>query len=73
MLISKLLSRSISDCTSSSSAGQRWTVVRGSTSVKLASSNFCLDAGENPGNGVKGKIWTVSLCCHSILPCVCLR
>jgi len=54
----------ISDCVSSSSAGQRWTVVRGSTSVKLASSNFCLDAGENPGNGVKGKIWT----CYSDLP-----
>jgi hypothetical protein len=57
-----LLSRhtSISDCVSNG-AGQRWNVQRGSTSVQLAGTNYCLDAGSNHSNGVKGKIWTVSL------------
>lgn len=28
--------------------------------MKLAGTDFCLDAGERPSNGVKSKIWTVS-------------
>ncbi len=54
----------------SSSSAQAWTIKRGSTQVKLAGTNFCLDAGSceslhvtvianhsAPGNGVKSKIW----------------
>jgi len=48
----------ISDC--NNSANQRWTLVKGSTSVKLAGSNFCLDGGSNPGNGAQAKVYTVS-------------
>ncbi len=28
--------------------------------MKLAGTNFCLDAGSKPANGVKMKVWTVS-------------
>lgn len=35
-------------------------MARGSTAVKLAGTNFCLDAGSNPANGVQMKIWQVS-------------
>jgi hypothetical protein len=49
----------ISDC--NNSANQRWTLVKGSTSVKLAGSNYCLDAGGSPGNGAQAKVYTVSL------------
>jgi hypothetical protein len=48
----------IADCNGSSK--QKWVIARGSTTVKLAGTNFCFDAGSNPGNGVKAKIYTVS-------------
>ncbi|RSH94240.1 hypothetical protein EHS25_004043 [Saitozyma podzolica] len=38
-------------------ANQKWQMARGSTAVKLAGTNFCLDAGSNPANGVQMKIW----------------
>ncbi len=31
---------------------QRWEINGGSTKVRLAGTNFCLDASSNPGNGV---------------------
>ena len=45
---------------------QDWTVITGEgpTKVQLAGTNFCLDAGSNPGNGVGMKIWT----CFNNLP-----
>jgi len=57
-LWSRELTSRISDC--NNSANQRWTLVKGSTSVKLAGSNFCLDAGGSPGNGAQAKVYTVS-------------
>jgi hypothetical protein len=62
-LFALLTTASISDCISSG-ARQRWTVQRGSTSVRLAGTDYCMDAGENPSNGVKAKIWTVSFGCR---------
>ena len=52
------------DC--NGSAAQNWTVINGTgpSKVQLAGTNFCLDAGSNPGNGVGMKIWT----CFSGLP-----
>ncbi|KAJ9127369.1 hypothetical protein QFC24_000776 [Naganishia onofrii] len=49
----------IYDC--NNSAAQKWTFSRSGTGgqIKLAGTNFCLDAGSNPGNGIKMKIWTV--------------
>jgi len=38
-------------------AAQRWVFVRGSTKVRVAGTNFCLDAGSNPANGIGMKIW----------------
>lgn len=35
---------------------QRWHVNPGSTKVRLGKSNFCLDAGGSPGNGVGAKV-----------------
>ncbi|KAL1408566.1 hypothetical protein Q8F55_005379 [Vanrija albida] len=43
------------DC--NGSAAQSWVVAKGSTSVQLAGTNFCLDASSSPGNGVPLKIW----------------
>jgi hypothetical protein len=41
------------------SARQKFEFVRNAAGqVKVAGTNFCLDAGENPGNGSKLKIWT---------------
>ncbi|KAL4268545.1 Carbohydrate-binding module family 13 protein [Pleurotus pulmonarius] len=45
----------IFDC--NGSGAQRWVINRGSTKVQLAGTNFCLDAGSSPGNGVGMKIW----------------
>ncbi|KAL1762545.1 ricin B lectin domain-containing protein [Schizophyllum commune] len=45
----------IYDCNGSS--GQKWVLSRGSTAVKLAGTNFCLDAGESFANGAGMKIW----------------
>jgi len=45
----------IFDC--NQSAAQKWFLVRGSTKVQLAGTNFCLDAGSSPTNGAGLKIW----------------
>ncbi|KZO90248.1 carbohydrate-binding module family 13 protein [Calocera viscosa TUFC12733] len=37
---------------------QKWILNRGSGAVQLAGTNFCLDAGVNPHDGVPAKIWT---------------
>jgi len=37
---------------------QNWDITRGSGAVKLVGTNFCLDAGSSPANGVVAKIWT---------------
>ncbi|KAJ9106753.1 hypothetical protein QFC19_003065 [Naganishia cerealis] len=41
---------------------QKWTFTRGTTGgqIQLTGTNYCLDAGSNPGSGIKMKIWTVS-------------
>ncbi|KAJ8508457.1 hypothetical protein ONZ45_g9262 [Pleurotus djamor] len=52
----------LSSC--NNSPEQAWEIASGSTKVKLAGSNFCLDAGEAPGNGVQMKVWT----CYDNLP-----
>ncbi|KAF8978541.1 carbohydrate-binding module family 13 protein, partial [Cyathus striatus] len=46
------------------SAAQKWVINGFSTKVKLAGTNFCLDAGSSPGNGVGMKIWQ----CYDNLP-----
>jgi len=43
---------------------QDWLLQRGSTKIRLAGTNFCLDAGSTPGNGVGMKIWE----CYDGLP-----
>lgn len=53
----------INNC-ASGSRRQSWVFVSGTTSVKLAGTNYCLDAGSNPGNGIKMKVWT----CYDNLP-----
>jgi len=45
----------IFDC--NNTPAQQWALTRGSTKVKLVGTNFCLDAGSTPGNGVGMKIW----------------
>ncbi|RXW19552.1 hypothetical protein EST38_g6302 [Candolleomyces aberdarensis] len=45
----------IYDC--NGTPAQRWVIRSGSTKVRLANSNFCLDAGSSPANGVQMKIW----------------
>ncbi|KAJ3512324.1 hypothetical protein NLJ89_g3579 [Agrocybe chaxingu] len=52
----------IYDC--NQTPAQRWFLNRGSTKVQLAGTNFCLDAGSTPGNGVGLKIWQ----CYDNLP-----
>ncbi|KAF5336494.1 hypothetical protein D9611_006744 [Ephemerocybe angulata] len=37
---------------------QNWLLNHGSTKIQRSGTNFCLDAGSNPGNGVGMKIWT---------------
>lgn len=39
------------------SGAQKFTLVRGNQQVKVAGTNFCLDAGTNPADGSKIKIW----------------
>ncbi|KAJ3561320.1 hypothetical protein NP233_g10267 [Leucocoprinus birnbaumii] len=51
----------IFDC--NGTAAQNWVIQPGTTQVKLAGKNFCLDAG-SPKNGSKMKIWT----CYPGLP-----
>ncbi|KAF4604588.1 hypothetical protein EYR40_003362 [Pleurotus pulmonarius] len=50
------------DC--NGSVGQNWSIVKGQTKVQLAGTNFCLDAGSEPADGVALKIWT----CYDNLP-----
>ncbi|TRM64092.1 ricin B lectin domain-containing protein [Schizophyllum amplum] len=45
----------VDDCDGSDS--QNFILSHGSTQVKLAGTNFCLDAGDNISNGVAMKIW----------------
>ncbi|KAF7440069.1 hypothetical protein PC9H_000412 [Pleurotus ostreatus] len=52
----------IYDC--NGTGAQKWAISRGQTHVRLAGTNFCLDAGSRPGNGVGMKIWT----CFDNLP-----
>ncbi|RDB19188.1 Endo-1,4-beta-xylanase A [Hypsizygus marmoreus] len=52
----------IYDC--NNTPAQKWTISRGSTKVQLTGTNFCLDAGSTPGNGIGMKIWT----CYDNLP-----
>ncbi|KAL0952119.1 hypothetical protein HGRIS_008748 [Hohenbuehelia grisea] len=50
------------DC--NGSGAQNWIINTASTKVQLAGTNFCLDAGSTPGNGVGMKIWQ----CYDNLP-----
>jgi len=43
------------DC--NGSTAQQWLIAHGNTQVKLAGTNFCLDAGSNPANFVGMKIF----------------
>ncbi|KAF8642814.1 hypothetical protein AX16_009403 [Volvariella volvacea WC 439] len=52
----------IYDC--NGTGAQRWRVRNGRTQVVLDGTNFCLDAGSSPGNGVGMKIWQ----CYDNLP-----
>ncbi|KAF9556548.1 hypothetical protein CPC08DRAFT_91192 [Agrocybe pediades] len=46
----------IYDC--NGSGAQKWVINRGSnTSIRASGTNFCLDAGSSPANGVGMKIW----------------
>ncbi|KAF8198504.1 G-X-X-X-Q-X-W domain-containing protein [Pholiota molesta] len=45
----------IYDC--NGTPAQNWLFTRGSTKVQLAGTNFCLDAGSSPANGIGLKIW----------------
>lgn len=45
----------IYDC--NGSGAQKWILSRGRTQLQVAGTNFCLDAGSHPGNGVGMKIW----------------
>lgn len=40
------------------SSGQFWDINKGDGQVKLFGTNYCLDAGSNPANGVVLKVWT---------------
>jgi len=52
----------IYDC--NDTAAQRFELSFGTTQVRVKNTNFCLDAGSNPGNGVRMKIWQ----CYDNLP-----
>ncbi|KAG6906510.1 hypothetical protein DXG01_013564 [Tephrocybe rancida] len=45
----------IFDC--NGTPAQQWKISYGTTTVKIEAAPFCLDAGNNPGNGVLMKIW----------------
>lgn len=45
----------IYDC--NGTGAQKWQIRSGSTKIKLAETNFCLDAGSSPANGIGMKIW----------------
>ncbi|KAF9451140.1 carbohydrate-binding module family 13 protein [Macrolepiota fuliginosa MF-IS2] len=52
----------IFDC--NGTPAQQWILKSGETSVRLANTTFCLDAGASPTNGTPMKIWT----CFDNLP-----
>ncbi|KAF4605980.1 hypothetical protein EYR38_000025 [Pleurotus pulmonarius] len=52
----------IYDC--NGTGAQNWLINFGRTKVRLAGTNFCLDAGTNPRSGVGMKIWQ----CYDNLP-----
>ncbi|KAL0953126.1 hypothetical protein HGRIS_004395 [Hohenbuehelia grisea] len=52
----------IYDC--NGTGAQNWVINLANTKVQLAGTNFCLDAGNNPGNNIKMKIWQ----CYDNLP-----
>ncbi|KAF9446432.1 carbohydrate-binding module family 13 protein, partial [Macrolepiota fuliginosa MF-IS2] len=52
----------IYDCNGTNA--QNWVIQPGTTRVKVAGQNFCLDAGADPLDGTKMKIWT----CYPDLP-----
>ncbi|KAF5361913.1 hypothetical protein D9756_002827 [Leucocoprinus leucothites] len=52
----------IFDC--NGTPAQQWLLTVGQTSVRLANSPFCLDAGASPTNGTPMKIWE----CFANLP-----
>jgi hypothetical protein len=49
------LNSRIADC--NNQANQRWAIAKGSGAIQVAGQQFCLDAGDNPANGIKMKIW----------------
>ncbi|KAJ8486904.1 hypothetical protein ONZ45_g14516 [Pleurotus djamor] len=52
----------INDCTGQ--ANQMWALNAGTTQVQLVGTDWCLDAGSKPANGVHMKIWK----CYQNLP-----
>ncbi|KAJ8514789.1 hypothetical protein ONZ45_g7698 [Pleurotus djamor] len=52
----------INDC--NGKPNQMWAFSAGTTQVHLAGTDWCLDAGNNPSNGVQMKIWK----CYQNLP-----
>jgi len=52
----------IYDC--NCTGAQKWIFQSGPTKVQLAGTNFCLDAGSDPADGVLMKIWQ----CYDGLP-----
>ncbi|KAF9529141.1 G-X-X-X-Q-X-W domain-containing protein [Crepidotus variabilis] len=52
----------IYDC--NGTGAQSWVLNKESTKVRVAGTNFCLDAGSTPANAVGMKIWT----CYDNLP-----
>jgi len=52
----------IYDC--NGTGAQKWVLKKGSTKVRLAGTNYCLDAGSAPASGVGMKIWQ----CYDKLP-----
>lgn len=37
---------------------QLWDISKGAGQIRVAGTNYCLDAGSAPGNGVGAKVWT---------------
>lgn len=45
-------------CSDSEASDQVWDLPNGTGQVKLHGTDLCLDAGENPSNGIGAKVWT---------------
>ncbi|KAJ3554495.1 hypothetical protein NM688_g3080 [Phlebia brevispora] len=52
----------IYDC--NGTGAQNWVINSGVTAVQVAGTNYCLDAGDTPGDGTQMKIWE----CYSGIP-----